>query len=148
MQKWYVVNLTETERDRLQSLIAAGSAPARKLMHARILLKADQSMQGPGETDDAIARAVEVSQPTVVRVRRRYVEHGLEVALNRQLPRRNYQRKLDGAQEAHLIALACETPPPGQARWSLWLLADKLAELEVVEAVSYQTVRRVLKKTS
>jgi transposase len=148
MKKRYMVNLTETERECLKSLIAAGSASARKLMHARILLKADQSAQGPGETDDAIARAVEVSQPTVFRVRRHYVEQGLEAALNRRPPTREYQRKLDGAQEAHLIALACETPPKGQARWSLRLLADKLVELEVVDAVSYQTVRRVLKKTS
>lgn len=148
MKKRYVVNLTDTERECLKDLIAAGSAPARKLMHARILLKADQSPQGPGEPDDAIAHAVEVSQPTVFRVRRHYAEHGLEVALNRQPPTRDYQRKLDGIQEAHLIALACETPPRGQARWSLRLLADKLVELEVVDAVSYQTVRRVLKKTS
>ncbi len=148
MKKRYAVCLTDAERDDLKQVIAAGQAPARKLMHARILLKADQSRQGPGETDDAIARAVEVSQPTVFRVRRHYVEHGLEAALNRRPPAREYQRKLDGAQEAHLIALACETPPTGQARWSLRLLADKLVELEVVDAVSYQTVRRVLKKTS
>lgn len=148
MKKRYAVCLTDTEHDELKQLIATGQASARKLTHARILLKADQRAQGPGETDDAIARAVEVSQPTVFRVRRHYVEQGLEAALNRRAPTREYQRKLDGAQEAHLIALACETPPKGQARWSLRLLADKLVELEVVEAVSYQTVRRVLKKTS
>jgi hypothetical protein len=145
MKKRYVVNLTDTERARLQNLIAAGAASARTLMHARIVLKADQSTQGPGETDDAIARAVAVSQPTVFRVRRPYVEQGLEAALNRRPPTREYPRKLDGAPEVHLIALACATPPNGQARWSLRLLADKLVELEVVDAVSYQTVRRVLK---
>jgi hypothetical protein len=148
MKKRYAVCLADAERNDLKQLIAAGQAPARKLMHARILLKADQSAQGPGETDETIADAVEVSQPTVFRVRRHYVERGLEAALNRRPPAREYQRKLDGAQEAHLIALACETPPTGQARWSLRLLADKLVELEVVDAVSYQTVRRVLKKTS
>lgn len=148
MKKRYAVCLTDTERAELRDLIAAGSAPARKLMHARILLKADQSANGPGEPDEAIAQAVEVSQPTVFRVRRHYVEHGLAAALNRRPPTRVYQRKLDGAQEAHLIALACEQPPKGQARWSLRLLANKLVELQVVEAsVSYQTVRRVLKKT-
>jgi transposase len=148
MKKRYAVCLTDTQRDELKRLIAAGQAPARKLMHARILLKADQSAHGPGETDDAIAQVVEVSQPTVFRVRRHYVEQGLEAALNRRPPTREYQRKLDGAQEAHLIALACEQPPAGQARWSLRLLANKLVELEVVDApVSYQTVRRVLKKT-
>jgi transposase len=98
--------------------------------------------------DDAIAEAVEVSQPTVSRVRKQYVEQGLEAALNRRPPTREYVRKLDGVQEAKLIALACAKPPTGQARWSLRLLADKLVELEIVEdAVSYQTVRRMLKKT-
>lgn len=148
MKKRYAVCLTDTERDDLKQLNAAGRAPARKLMHARSLLKADQSAQGPGETDEAIAGAVEVSPPTVFRVRRHYVEQGLEAALNRRPPTRAYQRKLDGAQEAHLIARACETPPQGQACWSLRLLADKLVELEVVDAVSYQTVRRVLTKAS
>ena len=149
MKKRYAVCLTDTERDALKQLIGAGEAPARKLMHARILLKADQSAQGPAETDDAIAHAVEVSQPTVFRVRRHYVEQGLEAALNRQPPTREYQRKLDGVQEAHLIALACERPPTGQARWSLRLLADKLVELPGGDpAGSSQTVRRVLKKTS
>ena len=148
MQQRYVVTLTETERSQLEALIAAGAAPSRKLMHARVLLKADRGPGGPGWVDTAIAEAVEVSQPTIARVRRQYVEEGLEAALNRRAPRREYRRKLDGAQEAHLIALACGTPPAGRGRWSLRLLADRLVELEHVEAVSYQTVRRVLKKTS
>lgn len=148
MRKRYIVTLTEAERERLQDLLAAGAAPARKLMHTRILLKADQGPGGPGWVDQTIAEAVEVSQPTVARVRRQYVEQGLEAALNRRAPRREYQRKLDGAQEAQLIALACSAPPTGHGRWSLRLLADKLVALEVVEALSYQTVRRVLKKTN
>lgn len=148
MQQRYVVTLTETERTLLEALITAGTAPARKLMHARILLKADRGLAGPAWVDTAIAEAVEVSQPTIARVRRQYVEQGLEAALNRRAPRRDYRRKLDGEQEAHLIAVACGTPPAGQGRWSLRLLADKLVELAVVEAVSYQTVRRVLKKTN
>jgi transposase len=148
MKKKYPVILTEAQREHLKSLIAAGTAPARKLTHARILLKADQSPQGPGWVDEKVADAVEVSQPTVSRVRKQYVEEGLEAALNRRPPNREYQRKLDGEQEAHLLALACSEPPQGQARWSLRLLADKLVELEVVEEeVSYQTVRRILKKT-
>jgi len=102
--------------------------------------------QGTAWTDEAITQAVEVSQPTVFRVRRHYVEHGLQAALDRQPPTREYHRKLDGAQEAHLIALACSTPPTGQGRWSLRLLADKVVELEIAEEISYQTVRRVLKK--
>jgi transposase len=147
MKKKYPVILNETEREELKQLIAAGTAPARKLTHARILLKADQSPQGPGWVDEQVAEAVETSQPTVARVRKQYFEEGLEAALNRRPPNREYQRKLDGEQEARLIALACSEPPEGQARWSLRLLADKLVELEVVEDISYQTVRRTLKKT-
>jgi transposase len=147
MKKKYPVTLTETEREHLKSLIAAGTAPARKLTHARILLKADQSSEGPGWVDEQVAEAVEVSQPTVSRVRKQYVEEGLEAALNRRTPNREYHRKLNGEQEARLIALACSEPPEGQARWSLRLLADRLVELEVVDDLSYQTVRRTLKKT-
>ena len=148
MHKRYTVTLTDIERKQLERLIAAGQAPARKLMHARILLKADTGPGGPGWVDTRIAEAVAVSQPTVARVRRQYVEQGLAAALNRRPPRREYRRKLDGAQEAHLIALACGAPPEGHGRWSLRLLADRMVELEQVEALSYQTVRRVLKKTS
>lgn len=145
--KTYAVALTAAEREHLKDLIAAGTAPARKLTHARILLKADQGAGGPAWVDERIAEAVEVSQPTVSRVRKQYVEEGLEAALERRAPTRVYERKLDGAQEARVIALACSAPPPGQARWSLRLLADKLVELEIVETISYQTVRRTLKKT-
>jgi transposase len=99
--------------------------------------------------DQAIADAVEVSHPTVFRVRKQYLEAGLEAALTRRPPTREYVRKLDGAQEANLIALACAKPPTGAARWSLRLLAEKLVELEIVEdGVSSQTVRRTLKKPS
>ena len=148
MKKKYPVILTEAQRVHLKSLIAAGTAPARKLTHARILLKADhQSPEGPGWVDEQVADAVEVSQPTVARVRKQYFEEGLQAALNRRPPKREYHRKLDGEQEARLLALACSEPPEGRARWSLRLLADKLVELEVVEEISYQTVGRVLKKT-
>ena len=147
MHQKYVVILSDTERDGLKRLLAAGTAPARKLAHARVLLQADKGPDGPGWTDAAIVEAVGISQPTISRIRQQFVEAGMEAALNRRAPRRVYQRKLDGEQEARLIALACSAPPAGQARWSLRLLADKLVELEVVEAVSHQTVRRVLKKT-
>ena len=147
MHKRYVVALKGEERASLERLIAAGTAPARKLTHARILLKADAQPQGPGWVDERIAEAVEVSQPTVARVRRQYVEEGVEAALNRRAPRREYRRKLDGEQEARLLAVVCSKPPEGEARWTLRLLADKLVELEVVDEVSYQTVRRVLKNT-
>jgi hypothetical protein len=148
MKKKYPVILSETEREQLKQLIAAGTALARKLTHARILLKADQSPEGPGWVDEQVAEAVETSQPTVCRVRKQYFEEGLQAALNRRPPNREYHRKLDGEQEARLIALACSEPPEGQARWSLRLLADKMVELEVVDDLSYQTVRRTLKKTN
>ena len=148
MHKRYVVALSEEERTSLERMIAAGVAPARKLTHARILLKADAPPGGPGWVDERIAEAIEVSQPTVARVRRQCQEEGLAAALHRRAPTREYVRKLDGKQEAQLIALACSEPPVGQQRWTLRRLADKLVELEVVEAISYQTVRRTLKKTS
>ena len=146
-QTWRVT-LTEAERSELHVLIAAGSAPARKLMHGRILLKADASSEGPGWTDARIAEALEVSRPTVERVRKRYVTEGLQAALNHRHPKAHRPRRLDGAQEAHLIVLACSTPPAGRARWTLQLLADKMVELQYVESVSDQTVRRTLKKTN
>jgi transposase len=148
MKKKYPVNLSETERDDLKRLIASGTAPARKLTHARILLKADEGPKGDGWVDERIAEAVESSQPTVSRVRKQYFEDGLQAALNRRPPNREYHRKLDGEQEARLLALACSEPPEGRARWSLRLLADRMVELEVVDEVSYQTVRRTLKKTN
>ena len=148
MKKKYPVRLSAHERDQLESLIATGVAAARKLHHARVLLKADEGPDGPAWPDQRIAEAVEVSQPTISRVRKQYVQEGLEAALDRRMPRRVYHRKLDGAQEARLVALACSTPPTGQARWSLRLLADRLVELEVVDDISYQTVRTTLKKTN
>lgn len=148
MKKQYAVHLSEAERRELRNLISAGTAPARKLHHARILLKAEEGPEGPGWPDQRIADAVEVSQPTVSRVRKQYVEEGLEAALNRRMPARTPQRKLSGEQEARLIAVACSTPPTGRVRWSLRLLADKLVELAIVEEISYRTVGRVLKKTN
>ena len=149
MKKKYPVILSKSERDDLKRLIASGKAPARKLTHARILLKADEGPEGDAWVDEKIAEAVESSQPTVARIRRQYFEEGLDAALNRRPPKREYHRKLDGKQEARLVALACSEPPEGQARWSLRLLADKMVELEIVEEdISYQTVRRTLKKTN
>ena len=146
MKQKYEVLLSTEEREQLQQLIAAGTAPARKLTHARILLKADRGPGGPGWVDERIVEAVEVSQPTISRVRKQYVDEGLEAALNRRAPRRDYVRKLDGAGEAQLVALACSPPPVGRGDWTLRLLADRLVELEIVEEISYQTVRRTLKK--
>jgi transposase len=146
--KKYLVSLTADERDQLTALIAAGTAAAKRLAHARILLKADDGDGGPGWPDEAIAEAVEVSTDTVARVRQRFVEHGLEAALVRKKQDRpSRERVLDGAAEARLLAVACSDPPDGRKAWTLRMLADKLVELEVVDGVSPETVRRVMKKT-
>jgi transposase len=148
MKKKYVVTLTEEERQTLQALISRGKAAARKLTHARILLKADQSINGPGLDDATIATEVQAGRATVERVRRAFVEEDLEAALNRRKPRRQYLRKLDGDGEAHLIAMACSQPPEGRSRWTLRLLADRMVALEQVDHLSHETVRQVLKKTN
>ncbi len=143
----YTVTLSEPERAQLRSLVGSGIAPARTLTRARILLKANQGEGGPGWTDIAIAGALEVHPATVARVRRQCVEGGMDAALERKRPDRVYARVLDGAAEAHLIAVACSEPPTGRERWTLRLLADELVRLEVVPAVSYETVRRTLEQT-
>jgi hypothetical protein len=147
-QAKYAVRLSDEERARLQTLVGRGVAPARQLAHARILLKADQGEGGAAWGDAAIAGALEIHPATVARVRRQFVAEGLDAALDRRAPRREYARKLDGAQEAHLVALTCGTPPTGRARWSLRLLADELVRLEVVDTVSHETVRQTLQQTS
>jgi len=141
------VQLTDGERRTLRRLVAGGTSPARTLSHARILLKADASRAGPAWTDAQIRAACEVSLATILRVRRAFAAGGLETALHRAPTTRQYRRTLDGRQEAHLAALACSTPPDGHARWSLRLLTERFVELEGT-AVSDETVRRVLKKTS
>ena len=148
MKKKYIVTLTEEERRMLQEMLSRGKAAARKLMHARILLKADSSVGGPGLDDSAIAQEVEAGRATVERVRKEFVEEGLEAALERRKPQREYRRTLDGDGEARLIALACGQAPEGRSRWTLRLLADRMVALEYVDEVSYQTVRRTLKKTN
>ena len=148
MKKKYIVTLTEEERRMLQQMLSRGKTAARKLMHARILLKADTAAGGPGWNDQAIAETLEVGRATIERVRKAFVEEGLDTALDRRKPRRQYRRKLDGDGEAHLVALACQKPPEGHSRWTLKLLADRMVQLEYVDQVSYQTVRRTLKKTS
>jgi transposase-like protein len=142
------IDLSEEERADLRELIGSGVAPARTLTRARILLKANHGEGGPGWSDAAIAGALDITPSTVFRVRRQYVQEGLAATLTRKRPDRVYERRFDGAQEAHLIALACSAPPEGQSQWSLRLLADELVRLEVVETVSHETVRQTLKKTS
>jgi len=148
MKKKYIVTLTEAERQTLEAMLSRGKAAARKLMHARILLKADSSPGGAGWSDDTIAEGLEAGRATVERVRREFVEEGLQAALERRKPRRQYERTLDGDGEAHLVALACSQAPEGRARWTLQLLADRMVQLEYVDKVSKDTVWRVLKKTN
>src|SRR5262249_55942610 len=147
--KKYIVTLTADERDQLTALITVGKAAAKRLAHARILLKADQADGGPAWTDEDIAGAVEGRTDTVARGRQRFVEHGLEAALARKKQDKpSRERVLDGAVEARLLAVACSEPPDGRRGWTLRMLADRLVELEVVGGVSAETVRRCLKKTS
>lgn len=143
----YRISLTEGQRAELRGLVGSGVAPARMLTRARILLKANHGEGGQGWADKAIAGALDVDPSTVQRVRRQFVTEGLHAALERKRPDRVYERALDGAQEARLIALACSESPDGADRWSLRLLADELVRLEVVEAISHETVRQTLKKT-
>ncbi len=141
------VSLSEDDRGRLESLIAHGHAPARELTHARILLKADEGEDAPAWSDVNIADALEISRSTVLRVRTRFVEEGLEAALVHRRPKNTKPPKLDGSQQAHLIALACSEPPKGRERWSLRLLADRFVGLECAqEPISRELVRRTLKK--
>jgi transposase len=141
MAKIYRVELSEPERNILLALIQKGRAPVRKLRRAQILLAA-----ADGQSDATIARVLHSSVSTIERTRKRFVEAGLDAALHEQ-PRPGARRKLDGKQEAFLIALACSEPPAGRLRWTMQLLANRVIELGVVEALSDETVRRLLKKT-
>jgi len=142
----YIVRLTANERTELDDLIRTGKRAASVLLHARILLKADAGADGPGWDDGQIAEAVECGTSTVYRVRQAFVEDGLPAALLRKKPTGRQYRKLDGVQEAHLIALACGAPPDGRTHWTLRLLADRLVELAVVDSISPECVRMTLKK--
>ena len=144
----YVVRLTAEERADLEDLIHTGShRAAATLIHARTLLKADVG-RGPGWDDDRIAEAIECSPSTVYRVRQAFVQEGMADALFRKKPTGRLYRKLDGAQEAQLITLACSQPPEGQPRWTLRLVADRWVDLQVVESISPECVRATLKKTN
>ena len=141
-RKMYIINLGDEERQTLLEMTRKGKINARKLKRALILLKADE-----GLTDQEVMAALNVSRPCVERVRKRFVSDGLERALNED-PRPGQKRKLDGRAEATLIATACSDAPEGHAHWSLRLLAGKLVQLQVVDAISHETVRRTLKKTN
>jgi len=146
--KKYVVKLSDTERERLNTLIHSGKHPARQLTKARILLKADASEAGEGWSDSRIAAALDTSIDTVARTRQQLVEEGFESVLTRKhSPASARPRIFDGAAEAKLIALACSKPPKGRARWTLQLLEEAVVELNIVERASDNTIGRTLKKT-
>jgi len=144
----HIVRLSAEERVGLQHLVDQGKRAGSILKKAWILLKADQGEGGPAWDDDEMARAYHVSQSTVYRTREAFVHEGLDAALYRKKPTGRQYRMLDGAQEAKLVAIACSQPPQGCARWTLNLLADRMVQLEIVESISRDTVRRTLKKTN
>ena len=149
MNKKYVVTLEADERRQLRELLRVGRTAAYKRRHAEVLLKADAGPQGPAWTDERMAEAFGVSVRGLVSVRQRFVTEGLAAALGRrQRSRPPREPKLDGRQEARLVALSCSAVPEGRRRWTLRLLADRLVELQVVDSISYETVRQALKKTS
>jgi transposase len=145
--KIFLVTLNEEEREHLHAVLRAKISSAERRLRAQILLKADETPGAPAWNDERIAETFGCATRTVVRLRRRCVEEGAIAAIERK-PQRNRFRKVDGKVEAHLVAQACGKPPEGRATWTLQLLADRLVELRVVDSVSYETVRRTLKKTN
>lgn len=146
--KKYRVKLTEDEREDLKQLISKGKAAARKMTHAQILMHADENASEGSLKDVGIAKALHISHLTVERVRKRFVEEGIESALNPKVQARRRAKKLDGEAEAFLVATACSSAPEGYKDWTLKLLADKLVECEIVDSISGETVRKTLKKTN
>ncbi len=147
--KKYIVTLTEDERAQLEELISKGKHRSQKVLNALILLGCDEGeFQTQRSINEEIARVLNVSMRKIDRLKRRFVEEGLEIALTGRKGSRVYDRKMDGDFEAHLIALSCSEPPEGFSRWSLRLLADRVVELEYIDSVSHETVRSILKKTN
>ena len=143
----YRVTLTEEERKELESIVSKGSHKSQKVLNSLILLNVDENLpKGSGSTNEAVSKVLQISMKKIDRVKKRFVEEGLEVALSGHPQEREYERKVDGNLEAKLIALSCSEVPEGFSRWSLRMLADKVVELKYVEEISYETVRRVLKK--
>lgn len=147
-KKKYIIALTPSERSTLEQLTRKGKTAAYKINHARILLKADINQEGGGWRDSQISEALNIGHATIERVRQRFVEEGLEAALNRRKQKNRRRKIIDGAKEAYLIALACSEVPRGKSHWTLQMLADKMVELNRVEQVSTETIRQTLKKTN
>jgi hypothetical protein len=148
MEKRYRVTLTAEERQDLQKMVSTGKVAAKKLVRGRILLLADQTSEGPAKSDPEIVDSLGCGRATVERIRKRFVEEGLEAALNPAPTTQTFARRLDGRAEAHLIALVCGSPPEGRARWTLRLLADRMVVLGYAEELCHETVRKTLKKTN
>ena len=144
----YKVTLTKEERDQLTEMTRTGTHAARKIIHALILLNVDRGSHIESQINEDICKVLKIGMRTIDRVKKRFVEEGLEAALKMAPTSRVYDKLVDGDMEAHLIALACGEPPKGFARWSLRLLADKVVELRFAESISHETVRRTLKKTN
>jgi transposase len=144
----YKVSLSKEEREELMSVTNKGYHSSQKFRAAYILLNCDEGKYSEKSTNEQISKVLKVGMRTIDRIKKRFVEEGFEFVLERKPPDREYERKADGEVEAHLITLCCSEPPSGFARWSLRLLADKMVELKYVESISYETVRRVLKKTN
>lgn len=145
--KKYIVRLTEEERETLKKIMKTGKRSAQIITRASILLKADQSEGGPAQKDEQIGEALEVTVQTVERVRKQMVREGFTSVLTRRpYVRKNPQKKIDGTVQAHLIALSCNEPPEGYARWTVRLLAERMVELNYVESISHESVRTTLKK--
>ena len=146
--KKYIVTLTEDERTLLRSFTSRGKNKSQKIINSLILLGCDEGeFQRKRSTNEEISRLLNISMRKIDRVKKRFVEEGLDVALNSRKGSRRYTKKADGDFEAHLVALSCSAPPQGFSRWSLRLLADRVVELEYIDSVSHETIRRVLKKT-
>jgi transposase len=148
MKRRYLVTLTLEERAELRWMVSQGTAAARKLVRARILLLADEAEGGPKKSDAEISEALGCGRATVERVRKQFVEEGLEATLTPKPTRRTYENRLDGRAEAYLVAMACGSPPEGRGRWTLRLLADRMVGLGYVGSVSHETVRQTLKRTN
>ena len=146
MNQKYIVELTVEERQYLDKLTSSGTAPARRMTRAHILLKSDSSPSGPKWKYEQICAAYNITPLTVMTVRKSFIEKGLEATLCRKRPNREYQHALDGEAEAHLIALACSAPPEGRKAWTLRLLRDRFVRLGHVDSVSHETIRTTLKK--
>ncbi len=144
----YKVTLTREERDELMSIISKGKHTSQRFRNAYVLLNCDEGEFAEKATNAEINKILKVGMRTIDRIKKRFVEEGFEAVLERKPTTREYERKADGDFEARLIALSCSEPPEGHARWSLRLLADKLVELEIVDTISHETVRTVLKKTN